>query len=422
MNCINQRIKTKKETSARRADMSVCCYELKIQENKLSTKQYQKLIDYFKQAKYLTNSIIGSKDVFNYDYKTKQVEIKWKENNIEKTETKNISLPSQIKQDIKTKIITNILNLNKAKKKGMKVGKLKFRKEINSIGLKQFGCTWKFGPKNKVHIAGVGFVKVNGIDQIPKDISEFGCAKLIRKSTGYFVQITGFKPKDQIQNMEIDKSDIVGLDFGIKDDITLSTGEKINFDFNTNNIIREQKRLSKKKKGSKNRFKQILKLKKQHQKLVNKKNDTSNKFVSTLKNKYKLICIQDENIKGWHSGFFGKQVQHSILGRIKSKLMKLNTTLVVDRFQPSTKLCPMCGSLNKLKLNDRIYKCSCGFCEDRDIKSAKLITVLALNQYIGTEHTNFKPVEILTSGLSEKYNILFNNIKLESLNQEAPIL
>ena len=41
---------------------------------------------------------------------------------------------------------------------------------------------------------------------------------------------------------------------------------------------------------------------------------------------------------------------------------------VVDRFYPSSKLCNCCGFIKKdLKLSDRIYRCNCGYIEDRDI-------------------------------------------------------
>ena len=44
-----------------------------------------------------------------------------------------------------------------------------------------------------------------------------------------------------------------------------------------------------------------------------------------------LVEECDENIKGWHSGLFGKQVQQSILGGIISELKKLPQTSIVDR-------------------------------------------------------------------------------------------
>ncbi|NJL70447.1 MAG: transposase, partial [Candidatus Competibacteraceae bacterium] len=42
------------------------------------------------------------------------------------------------------------------------------------------------------------------------------------------------------------------------------------------------------------------------------------------------------------------------------------TPLEVDRFFPSTQLCPSCGQKNKLSLSDRMYVCDCGFVRDRD--------------------------------------------------------
>ena len=42
-----------------------------------------------------------------------------------------------------------------------------------------------------------------------------------------------------------------------------------------------------------------------------------------------------------------------------------------DRFYPSSKICHCCGSIKKdLKLSDRIYKCSCGYVEDRDLNAS----------------------------------------------------
>ena len=93
---------------------------------------------------------------------------------------------------------------------------------------------------------------------------------------------------------------------------------------------------------------------------------------------YGRIYMQDENIVGWHKGLFGKQVQHSCLGTIKSKLMSLPNVVVLDRFIPTTKLCPRCHSIkNDMTLADRTYVCSCGYKEDRDTHSAKNMIKIA---------------------------------------------
>lgn len=81
-------------------------------------------------------------------------------------------------------------------------------------------------------------------------------------------------------------------------------------------------------------------------------------------------------MKGW-----GKKIQHSIIGRIKSKIEKLETSYKIDRWVATTKLCPCCNTKNEIKLQDDenlYYSCNCGYLEKRDIHSAKNILNIAL--------------------------------------------
>ena len=67
-------------------------------------------------------------------------------------------------------------------------------------------------------------------------------------------------------------------------------------------------------------------------------------------------------------------MQNSALGTLKSKLMANPNVLVVDRFFPSTKMCPSCGTINEgITLSDRVFACGCGYTEDRDVKAAKTL-------------------------------------------------
>ena len=92
--------------------------------------------------------------------------------------------------------------------------------------------------------------------------------------------------------------------------------------------------------------------------------------------------MQDENIKGWQKGLFGKEVQNSALGTLKDKLKRNPNVIVIDRFFPSTKLCPICGTVkDDITLKDRTYVCQkCGYREDRDVKSAKTILLAGLGK------------------------------------------
>ena len=59
------------------------------------------------------------------------------------------------------------------------------------------------------------------------------------------------------------------------------------------------------------------------------------------------------------------------MGLIKSKLIKLDNVIVLDKFIPTTKWCPYCHKMNELNLNDRTYRCECGYSQDRDIHAAQ---------------------------------------------------
>ena len=60
---------------------------------------------------------------------------------------------------------------------------------------------------------------------------------------------------------------------------------------------------------------------------------------------------------------------------MKAKLVELQKTdrsFEISKWSPSTKFCPNCGSLNRgITLNDRFYKCDCGYEFDRDVHAAK---------------------------------------------------
>ena len=130
----------------------------------------------FLQAKWFCNMIIGSADVFAFDSSITQVEVK-KGETTEKRELDLLS--SQMKQGLLDRIKQDIIDLAKKKKKGQKVGRLKFKKKVQSIPLKQYQNTYKIEFSNKIHIQNLtGWIKVRGLKQLPKD-AEFASAVLL---------------------------------------------------------------------------------------------------------------------------------------------------------------------------------------------------------------------------------------------------
>jgi transposase len=400
---------------AKRSAMSLKVFTVKVDYSHLSREVKEKLENSFVQAKWLYNDMLNDQSFFTRDSKERKVIVHVFNKETGKCDIKEertLTLGSQIIQSLIERGQQNIVNLSKAKKAGLKVGGLDFSQEVNSIPLKQFGSTHKISGKNYMRIQGIGKLKISGLTQL--DGKDCASAVLFRDSTGYYIKICCYQNKEKIA-----KSGKIGLDFGIKDNIVLSNGEKFNWSFPpTIYHKRKQRKLSKRKKGSKNYVKQIKKIQKSHVKLINKKNDAANKFISKLKS-YETVVFQDENLKGWHSGLFGKQVQHSVMGRIKTKLKNLETSIMINRWLLTTKISPISGKNIKINLSERMFVDG-DFSEDRDIKSAKTILCFGLyNPKLTSTELRSLPVEELTAVFS---NYMFESNKSNPMKQEATAL
>ncbi len=228
-----------------------------------------------------------------------------------------------------------------------------------------------------VSIPGFKKLKVYGLEQfinIPK--FEIASPKLVKKASGIYLKVPVCIPKESSKRKFTNKE--VGLDFGIKDNITTSDGEKFNCSVQESEYLKFlQRKLHKKQKNSKRYYKCLNQLQKEYEYLTNKKNDDSNKLIAYLLKEYDVIYFQDEQISKWKkfNKGFARNIQHSYLGRVKAKLVELQKTgrsFEISKWSPSTKFCPQCGSLNDgITLSDRIFKCSCGYQFDRDVHAAK---------------------------------------------------
>ncbi len=143
-------------------------------------------------------------------------------------------------------------------------------------------------------------------------------------------------------------------------------------------LKKAQRKLSKRKKGSKNRDKQRLKVAKLHEKTANQRKDFLHKLSRQITNAYTAIVIEDLNMKGMAQGLhLAKSTNDNGFGMLKTflayKLAEQGKQLVtVDKWYPSSKLCHICNHKNtELTLADRTWTCgNCGTELDRDINAA----------------------------------------------------
>jgi len=415
-----------KKTKEKRKNQIPKVYQLKISYSNLNNQQKQWLEKVFLEAKWLYNYCIS--DIQNrlnpQTEKTKQVDVKTPKG----IETRQIiCLSSQMKQGILDRIKKNLSDLSKAKQKGIKVGKLRFKSDYRNIPLKQNNITFKvLKDKNRIKLQGLKKpVRVLGLHQIPEN-SDIAKAELIKKPDGYYIYLTCYIDKEQIKEEKINKP--IAIDFGIKHQLTLSNGIKINYSIEeTKRLKRLQKKLSRQQKGSKNYQKTKQRIQKEHQKIYNRRKDIQNKIISLLK-RYEYVLIQDEAVKQWHSGLFGKQVQNTGIGGIISRLKQnLETLISVDRYEATTKTCSNCGSRKEdITLSDRTYRCEkCGLVIDRDLNSAINILKIGLQKVekttiknIGLDRPELTPVEREASARIFKDNP-YIRVSYASLKQEA---
>ena len=372
------------ETHARRATQVCRVFELKVSIRHNPKEVFTKLAQCFKEAKWVVNDMLSlsnkSEDASLFDYKYTEHKNVVHYDKDKNPITGTISLPSVLHRATVAQKRTDIVNLAKAKKKGIKVGALKFKSEVNCLpiitGFTQIldGC--------RITIPGFRRLRVHGLNQLHQfEKFEIADAKLVRKASGYYVKVCVMLPKER----RIPTYKNVGLDFGIKDSITTSYGDKYKCDVRETDYLKfisrklNKRDIRKGDKKSRRYCRCMRQLKREYEKLENRRKDIANKIYHKLTTDYDVIYFQDEQIKGWQKGLFGKQVQSSCLGLLKQRLVALEAgdrSFKISKWEPTTKLCPVCGNINHPILADRIYKCSCGYTMDRDIHSARIVLMI----------------------------------------------
>lgn len=188
-------------------------------------------------------------------------------------------------------------------------------------------------------------------------------------------------------DVEIEKYDdnknIIGIDLGIKDFAICSNGETIaNPKYLSKlekKLKREQRKLSKKKKGSKNRNKQRVKLNIVHEKIANQRNDFLHKTSTKLIRENQIICFEDLNVKDMVKNH---KLAKAISDVSWSEFVRQNNYKAlwhdriiqkIDSFFPSSQLCSVCGykNIGVKDLSIREWKCpECNTIHNRDINAA----------------------------------------------------
>ena len=246
--------------------------------------------------------------------------------------------------------------------------------------------------RHRIKIPSLGWLRIKEKGYIPttKDGYVIKSGHVSIKADRYYVSVLIEIPDKRISSHS---SEGIGIDLGLKDFVIVSNGKtykNINKSAKLRKLekklIREQRSLSRKyenlKKGGstqkRNIQKQKLKIQKLHHRIDNIRTDYINKIIAEIvKTKPSYITIEDLNVSGMMknkhlSKAVASQKFYEFKTKLEAKCKENGIELrVVDRWFPSSKTCHCCKSIKKdLNLSDRVFRCDCGYIEDRDFNAA----------------------------------------------------
>ena len=272
-----------------------------------------------------------------------------------------------------------------------KKGFPKFKSKHKSIQSCQFPqsvrCEFK---KKRIILPKIGGLKTVFSREFEGKIKTTTLSKT--STNKYYVSILVDNLVELPKKVGVEEQTTIGIDLGIKDFCIISNGEKIsNPKYLRNNIERIkvlQKRKDVKKKGSTRRFRQNKKVEKKHEYVKNIRQDFLHKLSSKIISENQTICLEDLNVSGMMKNHCLAQ---SISDVGWGKFVELLTykadwygknVLQIGRFEASSKICSVCGEVNKLlTLKDREWICKCGVKHDRDLNAAANIKKFGLIRY-----------------------------------------
>jgi putative transposase len=283
---------------------------------------------------------------------------------------------AQVLQQVLRKLETAFLDM---KRKGMGFPRFKNRYRMRSFVYPQMG-KGQLLRGNQIKLPQLGWMEYVKSREIP-DGFVVKQARIVRKASGYFVQLT----------LECDVSvpDVmpdghpVGIDLGLDKFVATSDGLVIDRPNFLSSLHRKlkllQRRLKHKKKGSNNRHKLNSKVARLHQRISDTRKDWHFKLANSLCDGAGMIFVEDIDFRAWAKGLFSKHTLDAGFGQFLSILKfvcwKRGVYFAKVDKNYTSQVCPQCNShTGKKELSVRIHECpECGYTTHRDVAAAQVI-------------------------------------------------
>ena len=319
--------------------------------------------------------------------------------------------PSQhAAQQAISQIHTDLDGLEERRNNGYDVGRLRWqgRGEFRSVSYNQ-PCRWNVDHNTggerfvRFRLEKIGWFNIRANRPVP-DADEISEAILKKQKTGEWylslvVEVENTPEKPGLD--EIGPQDCVGVDLGItnyihtSDNLTVGT---LDLSDEYERLRREQRKLSRKERGSHNWEDQRQQVAKAKRKIKRKVLDYQHKLTTWLVTKYDLVAVEDLDVKPMlEDSQNAKHKQDAAWSRfvrlLEYKADLHGTHVVTVNPAGTTTECASCGVATEKPLWVREHSCpACGHTQDRDLNAAKNILNRGLKQ-IGAGRSESTPMQ-----------------------------
>jgi putative transposase len=265
------------------------------------------------------------------------------------------------------------------KRKGMGFPRFKNRYRMRSFVYPQLG-RGQLLKENQIKLPQLGWLKYVKSREIP-DGFIVKQARIIRKASGYFVQLA--------LECNVSVPDVmphghpVGIDLGLDKFVATSEGLVVDRPRFLSSLHRKlkllQRRLKRKKKDSNNRHKLNRKIARLHQRISDTRKDWHFKLAHKLCDDAGMIFVEDIDFRVWAKGVFGKHTLDAGCGQFINILQwvcwKRGVYFAKVDKDYTSQVCPQCDAhTGKKELSVRIHSCpECGYTVHRDVAAAQIV-------------------------------------------------
>ena len=208
-------------------------------------------------------------------------------------------------------------------------------------------------------------------------------ATISQEPSGKFFVSLCCKSEEIAAPATVSKDNAVGLDMGLKDFAVASDGTRYaNHKYLRKcrkRLVRLQRRLSRKQKGSRNRDKARVRVARLHEHVANQRKDTMHKTALSIVRKYDVICVENLAVKNMMknhkmAGSIGDASWRQFRTILEYKAERYGKRCIaVPRKFPSSQQCSVCGEKNPTVKDLKVRRWECGHCHtwhDRDLNAA----------------------------------------------------